>query len=335
MVYLNRKARLPFVRASGSYYDMGLEVWHQCKHIAKSMLEKAEAGMSWKGISRDQATARARDCLPYAEEFDPKYIKFLEGYAKGSGVPFGDIFVLLCQDEKGLCTDVSVNGDATSDGSVLSAHTEDWIPSDEAHLVLLNAMPEGEPSFLVMSLGGFELVSGLNSAGICFSGNSLEQNELRVGIPKMCVARRIITSRAIVRPYPLQFRLTGVLATTTSVIRAGRCAVSRHRRRISPFCIPKMGISFTQTTIWIPGRQGTRRSSRGVEDIPLRTSRALWCDTTGLCGWLRRSFGISTPSISSGFFRTTQIAHPRYAGTRSLESFLSLSTRPSTRQSST
>jgi len=161
------------------------------------MIQNTNSVLLSRGISWKAAVARSREYLPYAEEFDPKYIELINGYSKGSGLRFEDLFALLCQDEKGLCTDVAVNEQATCDGSVLSAHTEDWRPADQKHLVLLRCEPRGEPSFLIMTLGGLELVTGLNSAGISCSGNSLEQNDTRVGIPKMFVAHKIMASKRI------------------------------------------------------------------------------------------------------------------------------------------
>lgn len=161
------------------------------------MIGNARSNQLSKGISWKAAVARSREYLPYAEEFDPKYTEFISGYSKGSRLRFEDLFALLCQDENGLCTDMAVNQQATCDGSVLSAHTEDWRPANQKHLVLLRCEPGREPAYMIMTLGGLEFVTGLNSAGICCSGNSLEQNDTRVGIPKTFVARRIMASRRI------------------------------------------------------------------------------------------------------------------------------------------
>jgi len=176
---------------------MGLKLGRQCKRIAASMLSQAKSDRTREGIPWSQAVKTGQDYLLFAEEFDPKYIELLRGYSKGSGQRFEEIFAMLCGGERGMCTDVMVNGRTTSDGSVFSAHTEDWGAADEKHVVLVHGTPKGDPSFLTVSLGGFELVSGLNAAGISFSGNSLYQNDMRVGIPKMFLARRIATARTI------------------------------------------------------------------------------------------------------------------------------------------
>ena len=194
---MSREAAIPIVHVSGSQRDMGRSLGRRCSKIAGSMVRAAESAMNRKGVSWDEAVASAQDYLPYAQEYDPIYLDFMQGYARGSGVSFKELFTLLCQEEKGLCTDVAVNSDATSDCSVFSAHTEDWKPADEEHVVLVHGEPREGPSFLVVTLGGLELVTGLNSAGISFSGNSLEQNDMRIGVPKMFLSRRILAARRI------------------------------------------------------------------------------------------------------------------------------------------
>jgi len=161
------------------------------------MVNDAKSGMGRKGISWDQAIATANEYLPYAEEYDGIYLDFMRGFSKSAGVPFQDLFTLICRGERGLCTDIAVNGEATPDGSVYSAHTEDWSSEDQKHVVLVHGKPDKGPSFLVMTLAGLELVTGLNSAGISFSGNSLYQNDQRSGVPKMFVSRRILASERI------------------------------------------------------------------------------------------------------------------------------------------
>ncbi len=161
------------------------------------MIVQARARSLSRGIPWDAAVARSEDYLPYVQEYDPVYLDFMKAYARSAGVTFDDLFALICQGEKGMCTDVMITASCSADGSILMAHTEDWLPEDEKHVVLVSATPKDGPSFLVVTLAGLELVTGLNAAGIGFSGNSLYQTDERVGTPKMCVARRILASRRI------------------------------------------------------------------------------------------------------------------------------------------
>ena len=176
---------------------MGRALGRECAKNAQSMVRAGKSVMGQKDISWDTAIKRARHFLPHAQEFDSTYLNFVRAYAKGSGVPFEDLFTLICEGERTLCTDVMVNSEVTSDGTVLAAHSEDWTPESEKDVVVIHGEPKDGPSFVVMTLGGFEFVAGMNSAGVSFSGNSLYSNDERIGVPKKFVSRRILSSRTV------------------------------------------------------------------------------------------------------------------------------------------
>jgi isopenicillin-N N-acyltransferase-like protein len=186
--------RLKTIEVSGSYESMGSKAGSACKREVRDMLVEARASVGRLSMAWDKAAAVAARHVPFVEEYNPDQVKFMRGYAKGSGVSFEDLMLLFSLDEKGMCTDIMVNGEATADGGVYSAHTEDWTPSSERHLVLVKAKPKGQPSMIVMTLAGLEWICGVNSAGISLTGNSLYQNDIRVGVPKLMVAPKVLVS---------------------------------------------------------------------------------------------------------------------------------------------
>ncbi|MCW3982111.1 MAG: C45 family peptidase [Candidatus Bathyarchaeota archaeon] len=195
---MTQKSGFRIVEASGSHYEIGFKLGERCKDLAESMIGDTRTRVKALGLTWDRAVSNARKHLPFAEKFDPKYVEWIRGYAKGSEFKFEDLLVYFCQEtEGGLCTDIAVNSDVTSDGSVLSAHTEDWYPLDEKNLVLIHGKPKGEPSFLAMSIGGLQIDCGLNSAGISVTQNSLYQSDVRIGVPKEFVARKILASKTL------------------------------------------------------------------------------------------------------------------------------------------
>jgi isopenicillin-N N-acyltransferase-like protein len=195
---VSQKSGFRIVEASGSHYEMGFKLGERCKDLVESMMEDLKIRVKAAGLTWDRAVSDARKHLPFAEEFDPAYIEWIRGYGEGSGFKLEDLFVYFCQETEGsLCTDIAVNKEVTSDGSVLSAHTEDWYPIDEKHLVLIRGKSKGEPAFLAMTLGGLQIDCGLNSAGISVTQNSLYQSDVRIGVPKTFVARKILASKTI------------------------------------------------------------------------------------------------------------------------------------------
>lgn len=186
--------RLKTVEVSGSYENMGSTLGAACKREVRDMLAEAKESVKRRSLDWERARPNAGKHLPFVEDYNPDQVSFVKGYAKGSGVSFDDLFLMFCLDEKGLCTDIMVNGDATADGGVYSAHTEDWSPSSEKRLVLVKAKPKGRPSLLVMTIGGLEWICGVNSAGITLTGNSLYQSDTRVGVPKLMVAPKLLVA---------------------------------------------------------------------------------------------------------------------------------------------
>src|SRR5512137_1651831 len=159
---MSRASSIRVIHARQTWENMGRILGRELSGHAKSMLYDTRSEVARRGIPWELASARALHYLPYAEEYDPVYVDFVRAYAKGSGIAFEDLFSMICVGEKNLCTDIMVNSDVTSDGSVMSAHTEDWTPASQRHVVLISGEPKGCPSFLAVSLAGFELISGLN-----------------------------------------------------------------------------------------------------------------------------------------------------------------------------
>jgi isopenicillin-N N-acyltransferase-like protein len=161
------------------------------------MITEAKESIKRRSMDWGKALVGAGKHVPFVEEYNPDQLAFIRGFAKGSGIPFEELFVLNCLDEKGLCTDVMVNGEVTDDGSVYSAHTEDWTVKSQEFLVLVKAKPKGGPTALVMTHAGLEWITGMNSAGISLTGNSLYMNDIRVGVPKLMIAPKVLASKTI------------------------------------------------------------------------------------------------------------------------------------------
>jgi isopenicillin-N N-acyltransferase-like protein len=192
-----RSPSIRVIDVAGSPSSIGKTLGRSCRNIASAMLRDARLRLAEKGMSWSDATSSARKYRHFCEEFDPDFIEWIEGYALGSGFSVYDLHVLICEDEKGFCTDIAANGLVTDNGSVLHAHTEDWRESSEKYTVIVRASPKHGPAFVAATLGGLELICGMNSAGMSYSGNSLYPNDERVGIPKLFQARRLVTSRSI------------------------------------------------------------------------------------------------------------------------------------------
>ena len=200
---MSKASSLTVVEASGKPYDLGRTIGRKCaaratlyrKCMAASI--RHNTGMDWS-----KAVERAKAYLPYAEEFYPDFVEEIRGHSAGSKIPFDETFTLVCHELLGPlgfrgCTDLAVNGDVTVDGGVYTAHNEDFTPDQLATVVLLHARPSGKPEFITTSYAGLLPSSGMNNRGISLTGNALDPNDVRVGIPKSFPVRKVMEAKRI------------------------------------------------------------------------------------------------------------------------------------------
>ncbi|MGE5124089.1 MAG: C45 family autoproteolytic acyltransferase/hydrolase [Acidobacteriaceae bacterium] len=191
------------VRASGTHREIGQQIGQACSEQVRHSLENArdlvekaydELQLTWEG-----AQIQSRKYLPFAQERYPQYVDELMGIAEGAGVPFDDVMVLnameaVTTDALHLtkCTTMAVSDDYTTDGNVLIAHNEDWLPQDEQDVYVVHAAPNDEPPFLAMTYGGLLPNIGFNAAGIAQCCDSVRPNDSRIGIPRVIVSRAVL-----------------------------------------------------------------------------------------------------------------------------------------------
>ncbi|CAG0960853.1 isopenicillin-N N-acyltransferase like protein [Anaerolineales bacterium] len=191
---------IPIIEAYGTHREVGSQIGMQCKPQIMDMLSQMRsdlpANVTWKSMLE-----QSRLYLAYSRTAYPQYTEELEGIAKGSGVPFDEIFLGMCEElwepsvwNKG-CTDMAARGRATLDGSTLLAHTNDLVAEDESRLVILKVQAGDEPVFLAVSAGGVGISAGFNAAKISLTGNQLDSNDIRPGVPRLLVARAILGAR--------------------------------------------------------------------------------------------------------------------------------------------
>jgi isopenicillin-N N-acyltransferase like protein len=198
----------PLIEVSGSHREMGRQIGEaareQVQHSVANARVLIDAAYSTLELSWQGAQIQSRKYLPFAEERYPQYVDEMRGIAEGANVEFDDIVTLntmeaVTTDALHLtrCTSMAVNEQRTADGHVLAAHNEDWIPEDENDVLLISAKPDKEPPFLAMSYGGLLPNVGFNAYGIAQLIDSVYPSDSRVGIPRLVVARAVLSSRRI------------------------------------------------------------------------------------------------------------------------------------------
>jgi isopenicillin-N N-acyltransferase-like protein len=189
------------VSASGDHFKVGESLGRQCKDIALKMEKRFKEHVNaTPGADLKTAVAYARRSLPLSREFYPGYVEELEGYAKGTGIPFETVYAMTCDfpETRGRgCTDIAVNSEWTKDDCVYAAHNEDVGPAQMEEIVIARVKPSDEPGYIGMNYGGIWPTEGINAAGISLTGNALVPNDTRLGIPKEFPVRKVLGETGI------------------------------------------------------------------------------------------------------------------------------------------
>jgi len=198
----------PLIEVSGAHREMGRQIGEarreQIQHSIANAHILIDQSYSQLELTWDGAQIQARKYLPFAEERYAQFVDEIRGFAEGANVAFDDLVVLNAMEAVTMdalhltrCTSMAINETRTADGHVLAAHNEDWIPEDEDDVYVISAKPKDEPPFLAMTYGGLLPNVGFNACGIAQLIDSVYPTDSRIGIPRLVVARAVLSSRRI------------------------------------------------------------------------------------------------------------------------------------------
>ncbi len=95
------------------------------------------------------------------------------------------------------CSDLAAAPPATRDGHVWLAHNNDLGKSAFDHLFVTHFRVDSEPEILAVTVGSLFISIGMNNAGICLTGNQLNANDSRVGVPRLLIVRDILAQTTL------------------------------------------------------------------------------------------------------------------------------------------
>ena len=187
------------VHAKGTHYDVGYQIGTELKANLVRNVEGMKQQDDWPKLK-----AEAELFLQYSKKYVPEYVSEVQGAADAAGLELEDLFPSLCEEigdpnyayTRG-CSDLIASNDVTRDGSVLVAHNNDTSVSTQENVTIIHYAVEGEPEFVAVGYGGLGISVGYNSSGISLTGNQLDSNDMRVGVPRMLLVRKILAARTI------------------------------------------------------------------------------------------------------------------------------------------
>ncbi len=187
------------VHAKGSHYDVGYQIGTALKTNLVREVEAMQEESGWAVFK-----AEAELFLQYSKKYVPEYVAEIQGAADAAGLELEDLFATVCEEigdsnyryPRG-CSDLVASNDVTRDGTVLVAHNNDTSASIQDDVTIIHYEVDGEPEIVAVGYGGLGISVGYNSAGISLTGNQLNSNDMRPGVPRMLLVRKILAAETI------------------------------------------------------------------------------------------------------------------------------------------
>lgn len=195
--------KIPVIKVKGNHYQVGYQIGTKMKKQLNELLQQSKDYVSEKtDLKWEDIRAQSQLLLEYSKKHLPEYVEEIRGAADASGIDLVDLFSEMCEEiySKNFlrgCSDLIASGDVTEDGSVIAAHNNDTSPSLEKYAVVVHYQVDGEPEILAVGYGGLAISIGYNSAGISLTGNELSMNDMKLGVPRLLLCRKILAARTI------------------------------------------------------------------------------------------------------------------------------------------
>jgi predicted choloylglycine hydrolase len=183
--------RLHYIEASGSHYDVGVELGRFGAEIAHRHLVATHAWASVMARRDDPAVARMRDM---AEARFPAYWQELQGLSVGLGLPFDDVFLWNCRGDiwslaPDGCTTVQILGEVP-----VVAHNEDGDPGFRGYCAVAHLRPAGGRSFISFvypaSIPGHTFAA--TEAGLVLTVNNIRSRGSGAGLARTLLGRAVL-----------------------------------------------------------------------------------------------------------------------------------------------
>lgn len=195
------KAEIPFVKIEAKdHYEFGFKLGHSLsKKIKLRIAENIKNYKTHGAKNYPEIISFIKKFMPATKKRYPNLFLEANGIAEGAGVPFEDLFTVICEEEildlripdylcnEGSsiphCTNVAIK---TKENKILIGHNEDWLPEYCRNgLVIVKGKLKNNKFLSLGYLGSLPGTScGLTSKGFAFTVNSLQFRKFRYEVPR-------------------------------------------------------------------------------------------------------------------------------------------------------
>lgn len=206
---------LNIVELEGSYYEIGQKWGKAVKPYLKSVIDGEIGGLAqFMSMDKAQLVSISSQLMPAAEQYDPDFMRVLEGISKGAELPLEEVFAIkaflemmfYAENVHGMCTSFALTGRSTKDGITILGQNIDWHPGTPMSLFRIS-WPNGVKQ-LSLSLGGiweyslsahnssstFGMVSTLTTAKA--AGMDVNKPPISMVMNKACRQKRLVKALA-------------------------------------------------------------------------------------------------------------------------------------------
>jgi len=194
-----KELQIPIIHVKGTHYDVGYQLGTQLKDNLMRRVEQLKKRKDWGNIK-----AESDLFLQYSQRYVPEYVTEIQGAADGAELELEELFPTICEEIGSWgyeytmgCSDLIASNDVTEDGSVLVAHNNDTSVATQDYVTIIHYAVSGEPEIIAVGYGGLGISVGYNSAGISLTGNQVDSNDMRTGVPRMLLVRKILAATRI------------------------------------------------------------------------------------------------------------------------------------------
>ncbi|XP_065180844.1 beta-alanyl-dopamine/carcinine hydrolase-like [Sycon ciliatum] len=205
--------RLPCLKVTGSYYDVGRQVGEAFKDRIIQAYHKSESSSELHEFAKSSTGQAHLNRWKDAVERYPNVVAEMKGIADGSGIDYEEVFLYNCAFEIGIilrkldsltsCSDLLVQ----LPNMVLDGHNEDGAGCAMNTSYLINAQITGNDGTVEEDFAAFAYAGILpgnafsfNQHGLSFAANAVFEKHLRengAALPRSVIGRLLISVKTV------------------------------------------------------------------------------------------------------------------------------------------